>query len=49
MWTFAYTVEFVNMPYALSAATNTLNANNAAADKARQDLVNKANQEKPSF
>jgi len=45
----AYTVELVNIPYAVSAATNTLNANNAAADKARQDLVNKANQKKPSF
>jgi hypothetical protein len=45
----AYTVELVNIPYAVSAATNTLNANNAAADKARQDLLIKANQKKPSF
>jgi hypothetical protein len=45
----AYTVELVNIPYAVSAATNTLHANNAAADKARQDLLIKANQEKPSF
>ena len=45
----AYTVELVNIPYAVSAATNTLNANNAAADKDRQDLLIKANQKKPSF
>jgi hypothetical protein len=33
----------------VSAAANTLNANNAASQKARQDLLNKANQKKPSF
>jgi hypothetical protein len=45
----AYTVELVNVPYALSAATNTLHAKNAAADKARKELVEKANQKKPAF
>jgi hypothetical protein len=45
----AYEVELVNVPYALNAATNTLHAKNAAAEKARQELVDKANQKKPSF
>ncbi len=45
----AYTVELVNLPYALNAATNTLRAKNAAADKAREELVRKADQKKPSF
>ncbi len=45
----AYMVELVNIPYALNAATVTLHAKNAAAEKARQDLVNKGDQKKPSF
>ena len=45
----AYTVELVNMPYAVKAATITMNANNAAAAKARQNELNKANQNKPTF
>jgi hypothetical protein len=45
----AYTVELVNMPYAVKAATITMNANRATGDKARQDELNKANQNKPAF
>ncbi len=45
----AYTVELVNMPWAVKAATITMNANNAAAAKARQDELKKANQNKPTF
>jgi hypothetical protein len=45
----AYTVELVNLPYMFKAATNTLNANNAAADKARRAQLKKADQNKPSF
>lgn len=45
----AYTVELVNVPYALSAASNTLHAKNAAAEKARKELVEKADQKKPAF
>jgi len=45
----AYTVELVNMPYAVKAATITMNANNAAAAKAKQDELKKANQNKPTF
>ena len=37
----AYTVELVNLPYALRAATITGNAKNAEAEKARQDQINK--------
>jgi hypothetical protein len=45
----SYTVELVNMPYAVKAATITMNANKAAGAKARQDEINKANQNKPTF
>jgi hypothetical protein len=45
----AYSVELVNMPYAVRAATITMNANNAAADQARGSELNKANQNKPTF
>jgi hypothetical protein len=44
----AYTIELVNLPYALRAATITGNAINAEAEKARQDLINKANR-KPAL
>ena len=45
----AYQVELVNLPYAVSAATATMSANNKAADQARRNLENKANQNKPVF
>jgi hypothetical protein len=45
----AYSVELVNMPYAVAAATITMNANRAAGEKARQDELNKANRNKPTF
>jgi hypothetical protein len=45
----AYQVELVNLPYAVAAATVTMNANNKAADQARRDQENKANQNKPTF
>ncbi len=45
----AYQVELVNLPYAVSAAAVTMNANNKAADQARRDRENKANQNKPTF
>jgi hypothetical protein len=45
----AYTVELVNMPYAVRVATVTMNANNAAADQAKRNQLNKANQKKPVF
>ncbi len=45
----AYTVELVNLPYAMRAAALTGNANNAAADKARQEQIKKANAKKPTF
>jgi len=45
----AYTVELVNMPYAVKAATITMDANKAAAEKAKQNELNKANQNKPTF
>jgi hypothetical protein len=44
-----YSVELVNLPYAVRAATVTANDNGAAADRAHQDQVNKANQNKPKF
>ena len=44
-----YSVELVNMPYAVAAATITMNVNKAAAEKARQAELNKANQNKPAF
>jgi hypothetical protein len=45
----AYTVELVNLPYAVQAATITKATSTAAANKAKQDLTNKANQNKPTF
>jgi hypothetical protein len=45
----AYTVDLVNMPYAVKAATITMNANNAAAAKAKQNEMKKANQNNPTF
>lgn len=45
----AYSVELVNMPYAVAAATVTMNANKAAAEKARRDELKKANENKPAF
>lgn len=44
----AYTIELVNLPYALKAATATGNARNSDAEKQRQDLSNKANR-KPAL
>lgn len=45
----AWTVELMNLPYAYRAATNTFNAKNGAANKAQQDQLNRANQNKPTF
>jgi hypothetical protein len=45
----SYSVELVNMPHAVAAATVTMNANKAAGEKARLDELNKANQNKPTF
>jgi len=45
----AYTVELVNLPYALKAATATGNANNAAADQGRRNQIEKGDQNKPKF
>jgi hypothetical protein len=45
----AYAVELVNLPYAVQAATITKGASDAAANKANQDQINKANQNKPTF
>ena len=45
----AYTVELVNLPYALKAATVTGNANNAAADQSRRNQLEKGDQNKPKF
>jgi len=42
-------VQLVNLPYAYKAAMNTVAAKNAAANKARQDQINNANQNKPTF
>ena len=44
-----YNVELVNLPYAVHAATVTKGASAAAANKANQDQINKANQNKPTF
>lgn len=44
----AYNVELVNLPYALKAAIATGNANNAA-DQARRNQIEKADQAKPKF
>ncbi len=45
----SYNVQLVNLPYAYKAAMNTVAAKNAAANKARQDQINNANQNKPTF
>jgi hypothetical protein len=45
----AYTVELMNLPYAFTAATVTANAKNAAADQARRNEIEKADQNKPKF
>jgi hypothetical protein len=45
----AYSLELVNMPYAVAAATVTRNANKAVAEKARQDAIDQANKNKPKF
>jgi hypothetical protein len=45
----AYTVELVNLPYAVQAAKITKAASDAAANKTNQDQINKANQNKPTF
>ena len=45
----SYSVELVNMPYAVAAATITMNANKAAGERARRDELKKANQDKPTF
>jgi hypothetical protein len=39
----AYTIEMVNLPYALVAATATGNARNSEAEKARQKVIEKGN------
>ena len=44
----SYTIELVNLPYALRAATATGNAKSSEAEKARQDLINKGNR-KPTL
>ena len=44
-----YSFELVNLPYAVEAATITMNANNVASQKARQDELNKADQNRPTF
>lgn len=44
-----YSVELVNMPHAVAAATITMNANKAAGESARQVELKKANQNKPTF
>ena len=45
----SYTVELVNLPYALKAATATGNANSAAADQGRRNQIEKGDQNKPKF
>ena len=45
----AYTVELVNLPFALKAAIATGNANNAAADQGRRNQIEKGDQNKPKF
>jgi len=46
---YSYNVELVNLPYAHRAALNTANAKNAVDQKAQQDLIKRANQNKPTF
>jgi hypothetical protein len=45
----SYNVELANLPYAYSAAMNTLHAHNASAEKARQEQQKNADQNKPEF
>ena len=45
----AYTVELMNLPYAYQAAKNVANAENGAASKAKQDQLNRATHNKPTF
>jgi hypothetical protein len=45
----SYNVELANLPYAYSAAMNTLRAHNASAEKARQEQQKNADQNKPKF
>jgi len=45
----SYNVQLVNLPYAYKAAMNTVAAKNGAADKARQDQRNQADQNRPTF
>jgi hypothetical protein len=45
----AYSVQLVNLPYAFRALSLTVNARNAAAEKARQAELKKANKNKPDF
>lgn len=45
----SYHVELVNLPYAARAATITANAKKAAADRARQQQIEKASRNKPTF
>jgi hypothetical protein len=45
----AYSVELVNLPYAVEAATLTMTAKSAADQAARAAEIEKSNQNKPSF
>jgi len=45
----AYSVELVNLPFAMKAATATGNANNAAAEQSRRNQIEKADSNKPKF
>ena len=45
----SYNVELANLPYAYSAAMNTLRARNAAAEKDRLEQQKKADKNKPTF
>lgn len=45
----SYANQLVNLPYALTGAIATGNANKAAADRARQEQNDKANKNKPTF
>lgn len=44
-----YTVQLMNLPYMYRAAVNVANAKKADANKAQQDQLNRANQNKPTF
>jgi hypothetical protein len=45
----AYDVQLVNLPYAYQAALNTTNARDKAANRATQEQLQRANQNKPAF